>query len=148
MFINVHIQPDGLYFHSHCLRSISLNHLVVLLFSRISVLCPCELTCNPTFQANYVLESDELLETVRPEFDIILCLSITKWIHLNWGDSGLKRFFRRIYHNLKPGGRLVLEPQGWPSYNKRRKLTVSFWSCGIFHALDVQYAHDTTTWHF
>ncbi|XP_069169157.1 LOW QUALITY PROTEIN: 7SK snRNA methylphosphate capping enzyme [Procambarus clarkii] len=73
--------------------------------------------------ANYVLESDELLETVRPEFDMILCLSITKWVHLNWGDSGLKRFFRRIFHNLKPGGRLILEPQGWPSYNKRRKLT-------------------------
>lgn len=73
--------------------------------------------------ANYVLESDELLETVRPEFDIILCLSITKWVHLNWGDSGLKRFFRRIFYNLKPGGRLILEPQGWPSYNKRRKLT-------------------------
>lgn len=76
------------------------------------------------FQANYVLESDELLETVRPEFDIILCLSITKWVHLNWGDSGLKRFFRRIFYNLKPGGRFILEPQGWPSYNKRRKLTV------------------------
>ncbi|XP_069952933.1 7SK snRNA methylphosphate capping enzyme [Cherax quadricarinatus] len=73
--------------------------------------------------ANYVLESDELLETVRPEFDTILCLSITKWVHLNWGDSGLKRFFWRIFHNLKPGGRFVLEPQGWPSYNKRRKLT-------------------------
>lgn len=73
--------------------------------------------------ANYVLESDELLETVRPEFDLILCLSVTKWIHLNWGDSGLKRFFRRIFYNLKPGGRLVLEPQGWPSYSKRRKLT-------------------------
>ncbi|KAK3873347.1 hypothetical protein Pcinc_021635 [Petrolisthes cinctipes] len=73
--------------------------------------------------ANYVLESDELLETVRPEFDMILCLSITKWIHLNWGDSGLKRFFRRCFYNLKPGGRLIMEPQAWPSYNKRRKLT-------------------------
>lgn len=72
---------------------------------------------------NYVLESDELLETVRPEFDLVLCLSITKWIHLNWGDAGLKRFFRRIFYNLRPGGRLVLEPQAWPSYNKRRKLT-------------------------
>ncbi|KAK7065375.1 hypothetical protein SK128_002908 [Halocaridina rubra] len=74
--------------------------------------------------ANYVLESNELLETVRPEFDVIMCLSITKWVHLNWGDSGLKRFFRRIFYNLRPGGRLVLEPQGWPSYNKRKKLTM------------------------
>ncbi|XP_068202294.1 7SK snRNA methylphosphate capping enzyme-like isoform X1 [Palaemon carinicauda] len=74
--------------------------------------------------ANYVLESDELLETVRPEFDVIICFSITKWIHLNWGDAGLKRFFRRIFYNLNPGGRFILEPQAWPSYNKRRKLTM------------------------
>ncbi|XP_064109213.1 7SK snRNA methylphosphate capping enzyme-like isoform X2 [Macrobrachium nipponense] len=74
--------------------------------------------------ANYVLESDELLETVRPEFDVVICFSITKWIHLNWGDAGLKRFFRRIFYNLNPGGRLILEPQAWPSYNKRRKLTM------------------------
>lgn len=73
--------------------------------------------------ANYVLESDELLETVRPEFDIILCLSISKWVHLNFGDDGLKRFFRRAYANLKPGGKFILEPQAWSSYNKRRKLT-------------------------
>lgn len=73
--------------------------------------------------ANYVLESDELLETVRPEFDIILCLSISKWVHLNFGDDGLKRFFRRAYANLKPGGKFILEPQAWSSYSKRRKLT-------------------------
>lgn len=73
--------------------------------------------------ANYVLESDELLETVRPEFDIILCLSISKWVHLNNGDDGLKRFFRRAYANLKPGGKFILEPQAWSSYSKRRKLT-------------------------
>ncbi|MCL4126327.1 UNVERIFIED_CONTAM: hypothetical protein GTU68_003060 [Idotea baltica] len=74
-------------------------------------------------QSNYVLENDALLETVRPEFDTVLCLSVTKWVHLNWGDAGLKRFFRRIFRNLKPGGRLILEPQAWPSYNKKRKLT-------------------------
>ncbi|CAL4060439.1 unnamed protein product, partial [Meganyctiphanes norvegica] len=73
--------------------------------------------------ANYVLESDELLETVRPEFDIILCLSISKWVHLNFGDDGLKRFFRRAYANLKPGGKFILEPQAWSSYSKKKKAT-------------------------
>ncbi|XP_076359147.1 LOW QUALITY PROTEIN: putative RNA methyltransferase Y17G7B.18 [Tachypleus tridentatus] len=52
-------------------------------------------------QGNYVLESDELLEAQQPEFDCILCLSLTKWIHLNWGDEGLKRVFQRMYAQLQ-----------------------------------------------
>ncbi|XP_067128540.1 probable RNA methyltransferase Y17G7B.18 [Centruroides vittatus] len=74
-------------------------------------------------QGNYVLESDEFLEMQRPEFDTILCLSLTKWIHLNWGDEGVKRVFRRMYAQLRPGGRMILEAQPWPSYVRKKKLT-------------------------
>lgn len=53
-------------------------------------------------------------------YHTILCLSVTKWIHLNWGDDGLITLFVKIWKLLHPGGILVLEPQPWSSYAKNR----------------------------
>ncbi|KAJ3525373.1 hypothetical protein NMY22_g10604 [Coprinellus aureogranulatus] len=51
-------------------------------------------------------------------YDVVLALSITKWIHLHTLDSGLLAFFQEVHTVLRKGGNFVLEPQGWDSYAK------------------------------
>lgn len=64
--------------------------------------------------------------TRRERYDTVMCLSVTKWVHLNWGDDGLRRFFAKLRDSLVPGGLLLLEPQPWKSYqNARHKMTTS-----------------------
>lgn len=57
----------------------------------------------------------------KDHYDIVLCLSVTKWVHVSDGDVGLRRLFSRIRDVLKPGGCLVLEPQLKPSYKLARQ---------------------------
>ncbi|XP_054285435.1 7SK snRNA methylphosphate capping enzyme-like [Macrosteles quadrilineatus] len=91
---------------------------------------------NITFvHGNYVLESDVLVSLEQPQFDVILCLSITKWIQLNWGDAGLKRAFKRMFAQLRPGGVLILEAQTWSSYKRKRNLTPETWK--NYHAMEL-----------
>ncbi|KIK94723.1 hypothetical protein PAXRUDRAFT_142254 [Paxillus rubicundulus Ve08.2h10] len=58
----------------------------------------------------------------EPNYDVVLALSVTKWIHLNHGDDGIKKFFIRVYKNLKQGGVFILEPQAWDTYGKARRM--------------------------
>ncbi|KNC84919.1 hypothetical protein SARC_02873 [Sphaeroforma arctica JP610] len=60
------------------------------------------------------------MEITEPEYDTVLCLSVVKWIHLNWGDEGVYTFFRNVLKLLRPGGLFVFEPQPWKSYKKNR----------------------------
>ncbi|BBH08375.1 S-adenosyl-L-methionine-dependent methyltransferases superfamily protein [Prunus dulcis] len=50
-------------------------------------------------------------------------LSVTKWIHLNWGDDGLIALFTKVWRLLNPGGIFVLEPQPWKSYENNYKVS-------------------------
>lgn len=52
----------------------------------------------------------------KGSFDCITAFSVTKWVHLHGGDSGIRYFFKKISELLSPGGRFILEPQSWKSY--------------------------------
>jgi hypothetical protein len=56
-------------------------------------------------------------------FDVITCMSVTKWIHLNHGDAGIAHFFKACYEMLNEGGLLIVEPQPWKSYQRRRHVS-------------------------
>jgi 7SK snRNA methylphosphate capping enzyme len=85
---------------------------------------PCDQTLFE-FRAEDILESPlRRPPTMKAErFDIILCFSVTKWVHFAHGDAGIRNLFRRFLKRLKPGGILALEPQDWKSYKKKRFLT-------------------------
>lgn len=57
------------------------------------------------------------------KYGVITCFSTSKWIHLNAGDEGIKKFFAKVYELLEDGGLFVFEPQLWNSYKKKASLT-------------------------
>jgi len=62
-------------------------------------------------------------DNLPERFDIVMCLSVTKWVHFAHGDAGIRSLFKRCLKRLRPGGYFVLEPQEWSSYRKKMHLT-------------------------
>lgn len=75
-------------------------------------------------QTSFVYTDFVNSSTCLRKADTILCLSVTKWVQLNWGDDGLEELFTRVYRLLRPGGVFVLEPQPWKSYRQAFKKQV------------------------
>ncbi|KAG6835712.1 hypothetical protein H0H93_015423, partial [Arthromyces matolae] len=78
------------------------------------------------FPHNVSFRQADWLTTHIPEddegYNVVIAFSISKWIHLNNGDDGLREFFKRIFEVLKPGGTFVLEPQAWDTYGKAKRM--------------------------
>uniref|UniRef100_H2Z7P3 RNA methyltransferase n=1 Tax=Ciona savignyi TaxID=51511 RepID=H2Z7P3_CIOSA len=87
------------------------------------------------FEGNYVPEVDEIIRFQEPEYDVIMCMSVTKWMHMNWGDAGIKKTFERFFKQLRAGGKLILEPQDWKSYGKKKKLTERIYN--HYHSIEL-----------
>lgn len=52
---------------------------------------------------------DKVFQTAHSKYDVIICFSVLKWIHLNHGDAQVILFFDRVHSLLKEGGHFVLE---------------------------------------
>lgn len=59
-------------------------------------------------------------------YDTLLCLSLTKWVHLNFGDQGIKDLFSKASSLLKPNGLLILEYEPFKAYKKKGSVCARF----------------------
>lgn len=69
--------------------------------------------CDFMDEAALALAEDELRKLGRKKYDLLSCLSVSMWIHLNHGDNGLRTFFRYISRLSRY---VLLEPQPWKCY--------------------------------
>lgn len=75
---------------------------------------------NITFiQGDYVSEQE--VWPGQGQYDVVICLGVTKWVQLQSGDEGVVRLFKRAYQSLLPGGLFILEPQPWSSYSHSKR---------------------------
>ncbi|KAJ4337835.1 hypothetical protein N0V87_004390 [Didymella glomerata] len=85
--------------------------------SRIPLIAPTtsDWPCVQFVSADWVASADR---AISGPYDVILALSVIKWIHLEHLDEGVTIFFRKCALCLQSGGHLVIELQTWESYEK------------------------------
>ncbi|QDZ22722.1 Bin3-type S-adenosyl-L-methionine methyltransferase [Chloropicon primus] len=54
-------------------------------------------------------------------YDTVMCFSVVKWVHLCYGDKGIRDLFELFSKILRVGGILCLEYQAWNSYKNSKK---------------------------
>lgn len=85
----------------------------------------------PVFLAGCSVSFEREDFTVDPHsdrgYDVVSLFSLVKWIHINGGDETLRRVFRKAHALLRPGGRLILEPQVGMSHENDTIAIVSSW---------------------
>ncbi|KAK5848020.1 hypothetical protein PBY51_005676 [Eleginops maclovinus] len=97
---------------------------------------------NVTFiQGDYV--SLQELWPGRGQYDVIICLGVTKWVQLHSGDGGVATLFRRAYQSLSPGGLFILQPQPWSSYCRSKRASER--TCDAFRTL--RFRPEQFTWY-
>jgi len=96
-----------------------------LLLGPLPGMGPGDYPRNVSFVAGNVLDMPfgASPDPLEGSFDTIICWSTTKWIHLNWGDEGIKTLFRMVHDRLVPGGIFLLEPQPFQTYRRKHTLT-------------------------
>ena len=81
----------------------------------LSVPTTSDWPCIQFVSADWVASADR---AIYGPYDVILALSVIKWIHLEHLDEGVRNFFRNCATCLHSGGYLVIELQTWDSYVK------------------------------
>ncbi|SPJ11173.1 bicoid-interacting protein BIN3, putative [Plasmodium sp. DRC-Itaito] len=106
----------------------------------INDLNTCDINNFRYFPLNiYFLCSDifnNKFKNLNNTYDIILALSVIKWIHLNNGDEQLILFFDRVYFMLKKNGYFILEYSKEKKY-KLRKIQKKYYKKSI----SLNYTH-------
>lgn len=82
------------------------------------------LKIDPHFEAENIIA--DIRKYTFEQFDTVVCLSVVKWVHLNWGDAGLMRLLLKIYNSLKINGRLIIDIHNWKSYKKKKNFSSTF----------------------
>lgn len=76
---------------------------------------------NVTFRCENVALPESKCSKEVEKYDVIVCLSVTKWVHIAHGDDGIEQLFAVARDSLKVGGCFILEPQMARSYKLARE---------------------------